>query len=195
MPACGLRPMTRREIVANLKGIFLPIVTPFNRRGDVDEGRFRENLARYVETGLAGVVVAGSTGEAPYLTEAERLRLVELARERVHPPMLLVAGTGLESTRATLALSREATERGADVVLVVTPGYFKSRMNSAALASHYRAVADGVRCPIEIYSIPQFTGVRFEVETLGLLSRHPNIVGLKESSGDLAYLRAVLRRV
>lgn len=187
--------MTRREIVANLKGIFLPIVTPFNRRGGVDEGRFRENLARYVETGLAGIVVAGSTGEAPYLTEPERLRLVELARERVRPPMLLVAGTGLESTRATLALSREAAERGADVLLVITPGYFKSRMNSDALAAHYRAVADGVRRPIEIYSIPQFTGVRFEVETLERLSRHSNIVGLKESSGDVAYLRAVLRRV
>lgn len=187
--------MTRREIIANLKGIFLPIVTPFNRQGGVDEGRFQENLARYVETGLAGIVVAGSTGEAPYLTERERLRLVELARRRVRPPMLLVAGTGLESTSATLALSREAVERGADVLLVITPSYFKSRMDSAALTAHYHAVAGGVRRPVEIYSIPQFTGIRFEVEILARLSRHPNIVGLKESSGDLAFLRAVLHRV
>jgi 4-hydroxy-2-oxoglutarate aldolase len=187
--------MTDKEIVANLRGIFLPIVTPFDRRGGVDEGRFRDNLRRYVETGLAGIVVAGSTGEAPYLAERERLRLVEIARKIVRPPQLVVAGTGLESTRATLLLSREAVARGADVLLVVTPSYFKSRMDSAALTAHYRAVADGVRRPVEIYSIPQFTGVRIGVDTLARLSRHPNIVGLKESSGDLAFLRAILRKV
>ncbi len=103
--------VTRKDIIDNLKGIFLPIVTPFNRRGGIDEGRFRENLRRYVETGLAGILVAGSTGEAPYLAERERLRLVQLAREVVRPPLLLIAGTGLESTRATIFLSREAIAR------------------------------------------------------------------------------------
>ena len=93
--------MTRNEIIKNLEGVICPVVTPFNKRGDVDEGFFRENLSRLSGIGLAGVLVAGSTGEAPYLAESERLRLVELAREVVKAPEILVVGTGLESTSAT----------------------------------------------------------------------------------------------
>ncbi len=187
--------MMPKEIIRNLKGIFPPVVTPFNRRGNVDEIRFRENLCRLKDVGLSGIVVAGSTGEAPYLTERERLRLVEVARDIVRAPELLIVGTGLESTRETLRLSREAAARGADAVLVITPNYYKPRMDSAALTAHFRAVAEGIRRPVVIYSIPQFTGIRLEAETVAALSRHPNIVGVKESSGDLAYLRAVLRKV
>lgn len=187
--------MTRKEIITNLKGIFPPVVTPFNRRGDVDEGRFLENLRRYGRIGLSGIVVAGSTGEAPYLTSRERLRLVELARKVVRPPELLLAGTGLESTGETLRLSREAVARGADLILLLTPSYYKARMDAAALKAHYRVLADGLRRPVMLYNIPQFTGIRMSPETISALSRHPNIVGLKESSGDLAYLRAILRGV
>lgn len=187
--------MTRREIIRYLKGVFPPVVTPFDRRGAVDEEAFRDNLCRYGGIGLAGVVVAGSTGEAPYLTERERLRLVALAREIVRPPELLIVGTGLENTRETLRLSREAVERGADALLVLPPNYYKPRMDARALTAHFRAVADGVRRPVIIYSIPQFTGLRMEPATIVRLARHPNIVGIKESSGDLAYFRAVLRGV
>ena len=181
--------------MANLKGIFPPVVTPFNRGGDVDEGRFRENLRKYAGVGLGGIVVTGSTGEAPYLTERERLRLVELAREIVRPPEILIVGTGLESTRETLRLSREAIARGADALLVVTPNYYKPKMDAAALSAHYRALADGVRRPVLIYSIPQFTGVHIDAATIATLSRHPNIAGLKESSGNLAFVREVLCKV
>jgi 4-hydroxy-2-oxoglutarate aldolase len=187
--------MTHKEIVANLMGIFPPVVTPFNKRGDIDEGQFCENLRRYAGVGLSGIVVAGSTGEAPYLAERERLRLAELARDIVRPPELLIAGTGLECTRETVRLSREAVARGADAVLVLTPNYFKSRMNSALLVSHFRAVADSLRRPVIIYNIPQFTGVRMEPSAIALLSRHQNVVGLKESSGDLKYFRSILRAV
>lgn len=187
--------MTRREIVARLQGIFLPAVTPFDGRREVDIGLFRENLHRYVGIGLAGIVVAGSTGEAPFLTERERLRLVEVARAVVRPPELLIVGTGLESTLLTLRLSREAVARGADAILVVTPNYYKSRMDSAALTAHFQALADGLRRPVIMYNIPQFTGIRMDPETIGRLSRYPNIAALKESSGDLAYVRAILRRV
>jgi 4-hydroxy-2-oxoglutarate aldolase len=187
--------MTRQEVVAHLEGIFPPVVTPFNRKGDVDEGCFQENLRRYAEVGLSGVVVAGSTGEAPYLTARERLRLVEVARQMLRPPQLLIAGTGLESTRETLLLSREAAARGADALLVITPAYFKARMDSATLSAHFRAVADGARRPVILYHIPQFTGIRMDAATIGRLSHHPNIVGLKESSGDIVFVRSVLRRV
>lgn len=187
--------MTRREILESLKGVFPPVVTPFNPRGKIDEARFRENLRAYSGIGLAGVVVAGSTGEAPYLTERERLRLIELARAVVRPPELLIAGAGLESTAATLRLSREAVARGADVLLLLTPGYYRSRMDSAALRAHFRALADALPRPLIIYNIPQFTGIRMEPDAVAALSRHANIAGIKESSGDLPYVRALLRKV
>jgi 4-hydroxy-2-oxoglutarate aldolase len=187
--------MTREQIIKNLRGVIAPVATPFNRRGDVDEALFRENLSRYVGSGLSGILVTGSTGEAPYLSESERLRLVEVAREIVKPPELLLAGTGLEGTDATLRLSREVVARGADALLVVTPNYYKPRMDSAALVAHYRAVAAGVTRPVLVYSIPQFTGLYIDPETIGKLSRLPNVVGLKESSGKLDFVRAVLRKV
>ena len=187
--------MTRTQIISHLEGIFPPVVTPFDRRGHVDLGAFRENVARYVGIGMGGILVTGSTGEAPYLTEPERLSLVETARDVVKPPELLIVGTGLESTRETLRLSREVVKRGADAVLVVTPNYYKSRMDAPALIAHYRAIADGVPRPVLIYSIPQFTGIHIDVATIATLSRHPNIQGLKESSGDLSFVKRVLRRV
>ncbi|HMD83481.1 MAG TPA: dihydrodipicolinate synthase family protein [Terriglobia bacterium] len=187
--------MTRNQVLKNLKGVICPVVTPFNRRGDVDEGFFRENLSRISGIGLAGILVAGSTGEAPYLAEGERLRLVEVAREIVKAPEILMVGTGLESTSATLKLSREAVARGADALLVLTPNYYKPRMDSPALVAHYRAVGAGVRRPVLIYSIPQFTGLTVEPATIVQLSRLPNVVGLKESSGKLDFVRAVLHKV
>lgn len=187
--------MTRREIIANFKGIFPPVVTPFNRRGEVDESLYRENILRLWGSGLAGVLVAGSTGEAPYLTERERLRLTGIARELVRPPELLVVGTGLESTQETLRLSREAVKCGADVILAITPCYYKARMDSPTLIAHFRRLADELARPLVMYNIPQFTGVRMAPEALAALSKHPNIIGLKESSGDLAYVRSILRVV
>src|SRR6516164_966829 len=158
--------MTNQRIVNNLKGIFPPVVTPFNRRGDVDGKRFRENLQKYVGIGFGGVVVAGSTGEGLYLNEGERLRLVEIAREVVRPPELLLVGTGLESTRETIRLSREAIARGADALLVLPPHYYKSRMDSRALITHFRLLADKVSRPVVLYSIPQFTGIDMEAKTI-----------------------------
>jgi 4-hydroxy-2-oxoglutarate aldolase len=187
--------MTRQEIIAHLEGIFPPVVTPFNRKGGLDEGLFRDNLQRYVGIGLGGVLVCGSTGEAPYLTERERLRLVEVARRVIRPPEVLMVGTGLESTAATLRLSREVIARGADALLIITPCYYKARMDADTLVAHYKAVASEVSKPVLVYSIPQFTGLRVDPATVGRLSRVPNVVGLKESSGDLSYVRAVLRRV
>jgi 4-hydroxy-2-oxoglutarate aldolase len=187
--------MTAKQIVSNLKGVFPPVITTFNRKGDVDLGRFRENLQRYTGIGLSGVVIAGSTGEAPYLTDRERLQLIEVGREVVRPPELLIAATGLESTLLTLRLSREAVERGVDALLVITPNYYKPRMDAAALQGYFRAIADGVRRPVIMYNIPQFTGIRMSPETIGALARHPNIAALKESSGDLTYDRKILRSV
>ena len=187
--------MTRKEIIQSLKGIFPPLVTPFNRRGEIDEGLFCENVQKLTGIGLAGVLVAGSSGEAPYLSEGERLRLVEMARPLVRPPEIVIAGVGLESTDATAKLGQEAVARGADALLVITPNYYKSQMDAETLAAHYRAVARQVERPVIIYSIPQFTGLHLEPSTIHKLSRIPNVVALKESSGDLHFVRSVLRGV
>lgn len=187
--------MSSKEILDRLRGIMPPVVTPFNRRGDIDEGAYRANLTRYSGIGLAGVVVAGTTGEAPFLTSLERLRLIEIARKIMKPEELVVAGTGLESTRATIDLSREAIARGADVVLALTPGYYRTKMDAPALLGHFRAVADAVRRPVLLYSIPQCAGTKMPVEVIASLARHKNIAGLKESSGDLEYVRTILGRV
>ncbi len=184
--------MTQQEIVSRLSGAFPPVSTPFNRRGGVDESAFRANMRRYAGIGLGGIVVAGSTGEAPYLSEAERLRLIEIAREVIGPPELVIAGTGLESTEAMLRLSREAVARGADALLVLPPVYFKSSMKPEIIESHYRAIADGVKRPVLIYSIPQCSGLQMDVAMIGRLSRHPNIPGLKESSGNVDFVRAIM---
>ncbi len=187
--------MTRANIIANLKGVFPPAVTPFNRRGDIDEKRFTENLRCYTGIGLGGVLVSGSTGEMPYLSGKERLRMVELARRIIRPPELLLVGTGKETTQASLMLSREAIARGADIVLVVTPHYYKPRMDTRTLVTHYRTLADGLRRPLVIYNIPPFTGVRMEPQAIAALARHPNIIGVKESSGDFDYLKQILKLV
>jgi 4-hydroxy-2-oxoglutarate aldolase len=187
--------MTSKQILSRLRGIMPPLVTPFNRRGDIDEGAYRANLERYMGAGLAGAVVAGTTGEAPFLTVQERLRLTEIAREMMNPDELVLTGTGLESTRATIELSREAIKRGADVVLVLTPGYYRSKMDAPALLGHFRAVADAVRRPVLLYSIPQCAGTKMPVDVIAALARHRNIAGLKESSGDLEYVRTILQSV
>lgn len=186
--------MTNEQIIEQLEGVIPPIATPFNRRGGIDEGALRENLLQYAGTDLAGVLVAGSTGEAAYLTDAERLRLVEIARGVIKPPQLLMAGTGVESTVQTVKLSREAIARGADAVLVLPPCYYKPAMCPAVLETHFRVVADALRRPLLIYSIPQFTGFAMDPAMLGRLSRHPNICGIKESSGQLDLDRAILRK-
>ncbi len=187
--------MTRSETIAHLKGIFPPAVTPFDRRGQVDLAAFRANIARYLDAGLPGILVCGSTGEAPLLTMRERLKLVETARRVVRPPQILLVGTGLESTGETIRLSKEVIRAGADALLVVTPGYYKPKMDGEAVRGHYARVADASGRPVLIYSIPQFTGVNIGVETIAALSRHANIAGLKESSGDFKFVRKVLSKV
>ncbi len=184
--------MTRSQIIERLQGIFSPVVTPFDRLGRIDEGGFRENTRRYASSGLSGILVSGTTGEAAYLAPEERLRLVDLCRPIIKPPQLILVGTGLEGTGHTLRLSREAIARGADAVVVLPPAYLKAAMRPPVLEAHFREVADGLRLPLLIYSIPQCTGFPMDVRMLATLSRHPNIPGMKESSGNLEFDRSIL---
>lgn len=178
--------------MTGFEGVFPPVVTPF-RGEELAPDRLAANLDRLQAYPLAGYVVLGSTGEFPLLTEAERERVIATAREHTPRDRLLVAGTGGEATAAVVRLTRRAAELGADAVLVVTPWYYKGAMTPAALLRHYRAVADASPVPVLLYHIPANTGVRLDPETVGRLAEHPNIRGVKDSSGDVPRLTEMLR--
>jgi 4-hydroxy-2-oxoglutarate aldolase len=171
-----------------LAGVLGPVVTTFDARGDVDLDAFGFNGRAHLDAGLQGLVVCGSTGEAALLEESERLRLVEMARSIVPSDRWLIVGTGAESTRACIRRCREAAARGADAVLVVAPHYYSSAMSSAALQAHYQVVADESPVPVLLYNIPKFMHFKLEPELVATLARHPNIAGMKDSSGDLGTL-------
>ena len=174
----------------DLAGVYPPIATPFDAGGEVDRRALAANVARYVELGVRGVVALGSNGEAPLLDEAESDAVIGAAREAVPADRLLLAGTGRESTRATIDASRRAARLGADAVLVRTPSYFKPRMTPSALVTHYTAIADAVGVPVLLYNYPAVTGVNLTPDTVGRLARHPNIAGIKETSTDAAQIAA-----
>lgn len=177
-----------------LHGILPPVVTPFRPDGTVDTVAFEANLDAYAAFELSGYLVLGSNGEAASLDEHERLELVRLARARAGRRVLL-CGTGLESTRATLAFTRRAADAGADAALVLTPHYYRALMTAEALRRHFEAVAEASPIPVLLYSVPQFTGLTFPPALAAALAGHPNVIGMKESSGDLTLLARIVDSV
>lgn len=183
--------MSQRAI--NLNGIFPPLTTPFAADGSVELQALAAIVQKYNRTGLAGYVVIGSTGESVYLSEDEKVRIWETVRGAADSGKVLIAGTGCESTAETIALTRRAAGLGYHAALVRTPAYFKSQMTAAALERHFRAVGDASPIPILIYSVPQFTGLKVEAPLVARLTEHPNIAGLKESSGDVQLIAEIRR--
>jgi 4-hydroxy-2-oxoglutarate aldolase len=177
-----------------IRGILPPLTTPFRGDGALDTAAFEANLEIYATQDLGGALVLGSNGEAQSLEEPEKLALVRAARARM-PSRTLLVGTGLESTRATIALTRKVADLGADAVLVLTPHYYKSQMSPDALRAHFEAVADGSSIPVLLYSVPAFTGITFPAGLAAELARHPLVRGMKESSGDLGLLGRLVASV
>ena len=178
--------MTRPD----LGGVFAPITTPFDvASGDIAPQHLKDNVARHFADGLDGVVVAGSTGEAPLLDPDEHRRAVAWTREATPQGKWLIAGTGAESTRQAIALTKGAAEAGADAVLVRPPSYFPA-VAARALANYYRAIADASPIPVLVYNIHKYTHVQLPPELLEELSTHARVVGVKDSSGDLKNLAA-----
>ncbi|HRC54188.1 MAG TPA: dihydrodipicolinate synthase family protein [Bacillota bacterium] len=177
-----------------LKGIFAPIPTPF-----VDEeiayDKLEENLARWGETELSGIVVLGSNGEQPYVDEDEKVELWAYARKHFRRDKLVIAGTGCESTRATIRLTKKAADVGADAALVISPHYFKANMNENALETYYRDVADESPIPILLYNMPANTGLNMTPSLIKKLCHHPNIKGVKDSSPNIVQISEILRDV
>ncbi len=181
-------------MTSQLEGIFAALTTPFV--GDeVSLPRFEENIGKLNGTGLAGYLVLGSTGEAVSLSDAESEALVRTARRTAAPGRPVMAGTARESTRLTIDFTNRMADAGAAAALVRSPAYYKSRMTKDALRAHFLAVADKARVPVIVYNIPANTGFSLEASLVIELSAHPNIIGLKESSGNIAYLGEVIRRV
>jgi len=168
-----------------LNGIFTAITTPFDADGAVAVDRLRENIAKYNRLPLAGVVAVGSTGESVLLTRSEVEQIFSTVRESAAPGRILIAGVGSESTPETISRSKAAANIGFDFVLVKTPSFYKSALNADALVEHYRRVADASKLPVILYSIPQLTGIALEADLVARLAEHKNIIGIKESSGNV----------
>jgi 4-hydroxy-2-oxoglutarate aldolase len=174
------------------EGIFAALTTPFATDGSVAIDKLRENIARYNRTHLCGYVVVGSTGESVLLTFDEIDRIWNTARESAAPGKLLIAGAGVDSTSETIARARRAAELGYDAVLIKTPHYFKALLTPAALERHYITVADASPLPVLIYSIPQNTGIYITADWVARLAEHPNIAGIKESSGNVSLASEII---
>jgi 4-hydroxy-2-oxoglutarate aldolase len=173
-------------------GIYAPIPTPFSGEGDIAWDQWRQNLAWWGATPLAGIVVAGTNGEAAYLDAEEKERAFAFVREQLPAALKVVAGTGCESTRETLLLSRRAARAGVDAVLVLNPYYYRGGMTAEALKKHYFTVAEDCPVPVIVYNMPRNTGFNMEAGLITSLSEHPNIVGLKDSSGNIVQISEVV---
>jgi 4-hydroxy-2-oxoglutarate aldolase len=179
-----------------LAGVYPPVPTPFDAEGEINTTALANNLTRYVqETELRGFVILGSNGEYVYLDDNEKLRLFETARDAIPADRLLIAGTGAESTRHTITLTKKAAEIGADAAIVVTPYYYKPAMTGEAMLKHFYAVAEASPIPVIVYNVPAYTGLDLPSETLVRLGKHPNIIGMKESGGSLIKIGEVCHLV
>ena len=172
----------------NLSGLLLPITTPFINEETIGLDGLTANIEKW-NTSSIGYVVLGSTGERVNLDEREYLQVIETAREAVPEQMTFIVGAGQQSTRGTIAEIERAAAAGAKAVLVITPHYYRSAITQEALVIHYTAVADASSIPIILYSMPDLTSIKIEPETAARLSEHQNIIGMKDSSNDVARFR------
>ncbi len=175
-------------------GIFAPIATAFDASGEVDYSTFAENTVAFGATKLSGLVVLGSNGEFTLLSHEEKVKLVETARNHLPAEKMVIAGTGCESFRETLQLTKECAAVGADVALVVTPNYYKKDMNEAALGNFYTMLADASPIPVMIYNMPGNSGVNVPSSLTLKLAAHPNITGIKDSGGNIVQISEVLAK-
>jgi len=176
------------------EGVFPPIPTPFVK-GEVAHEALASNIAKWSQTGIRGIVVLGSNGETVYLSEAEKRKVVEISVEASPHEMLIMAGTGCESTRETIRLTNDCAKLGAHAALVITPHFYGGKMTAEALIRYYTDVADEAAIPILLYSVPKFTHLGFEAGSVSELSKHPNIAGIKDSSGNVNLLGELVNAV
>lgn len=176
-----------------LSGIYPPLPTFFTLQEELDLATYRRHIARLGEHGITGYVVMGTNGEAVHLTGDERAQVIEAARQAARPQAQIIAGCGEQSTRATIRNCEQAARSGADVALVIPPFYYKGRMDATALLDHYRTVADSSPLPVVIYNMPASTaGLDLNAATICTLAEHPNIIGVKDSAGNMEKLAQIV---
>ncbi len=179
-----------------LRGIYPPLPTFFDAHEELDLATLQRHIRNLKGSGIAGYVVMGTNGEAVHLTSDERARVIEAARDAAGGDARILAGCGEQSTRGTIANCQQAARCGADIALVLLPFYFKGRMDNHALIAHYRAVADSSPLPVVIYNMPANTaGLDLDAATICTLAAHPNIVGVKDSAGNMAKLAQIVAQV
>jgi 4-hydroxy-2-oxoglutarate aldolase len=174
-----------------LSGVMPPITTPF-QDGKLALDKLKKNFQKWNKTGLSGYLVLGSNGEAVYLNESEKIKVVEVSRKSIPTSKIMLVGTGMESTQETIQFTNQAAKMGADCALVVTPSYFKGSMKPQILYDHFIAVAESSKIGILIYNVPQFTGINLDPEVVAKLSEHSNIIGIKDSSGNIGQLSEIV---
>ncbi|HWF13603.1 MAG TPA: dihydrodipicolinate synthase family protein [Candidatus Acidoferrales bacterium] len=178
-----------------LKGVLPALTTPFESDGGVALGRMRENVEAYNRVGLSGYLAVGSTGESVLLSRGEFEGVLSTVRDAAAPGRILIAGSGTETTAETISRTEFAAKLGYDYALVGPPTFFKPTLTSDVLVGHYTRVADAARIPILLYSVPQYTGVPIEVDVAARMSQHPNVAGMKDSSGNVDRIGAILAAV
>ncbi len=175
----------------SLNGIFPPLPTSFNEEGALFQEMIRSNIERLCQYPLTGFLILGSNGELVMLSEKEKVMALEAAREAIPEGTLMLAGTGGQSTRETIWLTREAARTGADAAMVLHPFYYKGLMTPKALVAFYHSVADASEIPVIVYNMPANTGMDLDAPTILQIANHPNIVGLKDSGGNVAKMAQV----
>jgi len=175
-----------------INGIFPPIPTSFRQNGDLAVDKMQDNLRRLSNFDLAGFLVLGSNGELIHLSDEEKKQVYHSCREAIPDDKLMIAGTGGQSTRQTVALSVAAAKAGADAVLILHPYYYKGQMTQTALVAHYHEVADSCPVPVIIYNMPANTGMDLEASQILAIAEHPNIIGVKDSGGNVVKMGAIL---
>jgi 4-hydroxy-tetrahydrodipicolinate synthase len=177
-----------------LDGIFVPHITPFTRRGELDLKALRTCVKFWMENGVSGLVPCGSNGEAPYLSREERIRVIKTVMDEVRGKILVIAGTGSMSTEETITFSKDAKDLGVDAALIVTPFYFKP--SNREMMQHYETISETVDLPIVVYNVPKFTGYSLEATVIHqLVSENEKIIGLKDSSGSIGAITEIIRLV
>jgi len=177
----------------NLSGIFPPLATPFNSDESIAWEKLEDNLEKLNKEPLSGYLVHGSNGEYKFMSTQEKLDMVKMVKQQCSDKLIL-AGSGCESTMDTIKMTEEMVKAGADAVVVVTPCYYKGGMTGKALEAHYKAVADASPVPVILYTVPALTMLDLPLETIVNLASHPNIIGIKESGGDITKIGSMIHQ-
>ncbi|MEW6674229.1 MAG: dihydrodipicolinate synthase family protein [Thermodesulfobacteriota bacterium] len=175
-----------------IKGVIPPMITPFKANGAVDYDKHIQNMEKWNKDKLAGYLVLGSNSETAYLNEAEKIKLIKLTVKHAKKGRMILAGTGVESARETIALTNKAADLGVEAALILTPSYYHAKMNEEAQINFFTEVADHTKIPVMIYNVTPFTHINVTVNTVRVLSKHPNILGMKDSTGNVPQLVSFL---